>query len=291
MEKLDSDLLRTFLAVADTGSLTLAAERILRTQSAVSLQIKKLEETLGQPLFERHGRGVSLSPSGETLLPTARQVIATLDTTLRAMTADGLTGRLRVAFPDDHSHDTLAGIIAAFSQSHPQVDLEVTCDLSAGFPALLESGALDLAVYEVETPDDPAEVLWQDPTQWVMSRHHDLLDRDVLPVALFDRDCWWRDAALTALDKMARPYRVIYSSQSVQGVTAAVEAGIAVALLGRSALGDKIRTLETQEGFPEMPASNLILRTSRESSPALRSIEHAIRDAFRRRGTQGLTRG
>ena len=134
-------------------------------------------------------------------------------------------------------------------------------------------------------------MLWQDPTQWVMSRHHDLLDRDVLPVALFDRDCWWRDAALTALDKMARPYRVIYSSQSVQGVTAAVEAGIAVALLGRSALGDKIRTLETQEGFPEMPASNLILRTSRENSPALRSIEHAIRDAFRRRGTQGLTRG
>ncbi|WP_299842378.1 LysR substrate-binding domain-containing protein [uncultured Roseovarius sp.] len=283
MNTLDSDLLRTFIAVADTGSFTLGAARILRTQSAASLQIKKLEETLGQPLFRRHGRGVSLTPVGEELLPIARQVTATLDTTLRHLTADQLAGRLRIGLPDDHSQDTLAQIIAEFAQSHPSVELEVICDLSARFPGLLANGALDLAVYEVETPDDPDTVLWRDQTQWLMSRHHDLLSREVLPVALFDRDCWWRDAALGALKAMQRPYRVIYSSQSVQGITAAVDAGVAVALLGSGAINEKMTALGPQQGFPEMPISNLILETAGPESPARRSIAAAIQHAFARR--------
>lgn len=284
MNDLDSDLLRTFIAVAETGSVTLGAERILRTQSAASLQIKRLEETLGQPLFRRHGRGVTLTPLGEQLLPTARQVTTTLDATLRALTADAMTGRLRLGFPDDHSHGTLAQIIAAFSQSHPSVELEVICDLSARFPAMLTNGTLDLAVYEVETADDPAAVLWQDQTHWITSRHHDLISRDELPVALFDRDCWWRDAALKALEAMQRPYRILYSSQNVQGIAAAVEAGVAVALMGSNILGKEIKALGPEDGFPVMPVSNLILRTAGPETPARLSIETAIRDAFRQRG-------
>ncbi len=286
MNSLDSDLLRTFIAVTDTGSITLGASRISRTQSAASLQIKKLEETLGQPVFARHGRGVSLTPVGEQLLPVARQVTSTLDSTLRQLTADTLAGRLRIGIPDDHSQDTLAQIIAEFAQSHPSVELEVQCDLSARFPGLLSKGALDLAVYEVETPVDKADVLWQDQTQWVMSRHHDLLSREVLPVALFDQDCWWREAALGALEAMQRPYRVIYSSQSVQGVSAAVEAGVAVALLGSGALNEKIMPLGPQDGFPKMPKSNLILDNAGCNTPACRSIATAIRNTFARRDSR-----
>ena len=284
MHHLESDLLRTFVAVAETGSVTLGAGRIHRTQSAASLQIKKLEETLGAPIFLRHGRGVTLTPLGERLLPVALQITATLERTLREMTADTLTGRIRLGIPDDHSSDTLAPIIGAFCQSHPSVELEVICDLSAQFPDLLAQGALDLAVYEVETPGNPGNVLWRDATQWVTSRFHDQHKAAVLPVALFDRNCWWRDTALAALEAMNRPYKVIYTSQSVQGVTAAVEAGVAVALLGRNALGDKITALGPQEGFPEMPASHLVLDTGGNDSPALRGIEAAIRDAFARRG-------
>ena len=286
MHSLESDLLRTFIAVADTGSITLGASRISRTQSAASLQIKKLEETLGQAVFARHGRGVSLTPAGEQLLPTARQVTSTLDSTLRQMTADKLVGRLRIGVPDDHSQDTLAQIIAEFAQSHLSVELEVQCDLSARFPGLLSKGKLDLAVYEIETPEEPADVLWQDQTQWVMSRHHDLLSRDVLPVALFDRDCWWREAALGALEEMQRPYRVIYSSQSVRGISAAVEAGVAVALLGSGALTDKIMPLGAHEGFPKMPKSNLILDNAGCDTPACRSIAAAIRNTFTKRTSQ-----
>ena len=280
MQTLDSDLLRTFLAVADTGSITLGAARILRTQSAASLQIKRLEDTLGQPVFQRHGRGVRLTPLGERLLPTARQVTTSLDTTLRHLRADGVEGRIRMGIPDDHSQDTLARIIAEFAQSHPAVELDVICDLSTRFPALLAEGSLDLAIHEVETPPDAQNILWADQTQWVVSRHHDLLSRDVLPVALFDRDCWWRDAALNALEAMNRPFRVLYSSQSVQGITAAVEAGVAVALLGSGALGGNIRRLGPDDGFPVMPTSNLILQTADKDTPALRSITAAIRHAF-----------
>ena len=280
MQTLDSDLLRTFLAVADTGSITLGAARILRTQSAASLQIKRLEDTLGQPVFQRHGRGVRLTPLGERLLPTARQVTTSLDTTLRHLRADGVEGRIRMGIPDDHSQDTLARIIAEFAQSHPAVELDVICDLSTRFPALLDEGSLDLAIHEVETPPEAQDILWADQTQWVVSRHHDLLSRDVLPVALFDRDCWWRDAALNALEAMNRPFRVLYSSQSVQGITAAVEAGVAVALLGSGALGGNIRRLGPEDGFPVMPTSNLILQTADKDTPALRSITAAIRHAF-----------
>ena len=280
MANLDSDLLRSFLTVAEAGSMTEGASRLLRTQSAVSLQIRRLEELLGKPVFTRHGRGVTLTGAGERLLAVAREVTTRLDATLRDLSADALRGRLRLGIPDDHSQGTLARIIAAFCQQHPEVELEVRCDLSAHFPLALERGALDLAVYEVETPTDPAAVLWSDPTSWVCARHRDLARADPLPVALFDRACWWRDAAMEALDRMGRPYRVVFSSQSVTGVTAAVEAGIAVALLGSGAISPAIRALTPDDGFPSMPCSQLVLASAGQATPARRSMEATIRAAF-----------
>ncbi len=285
MNSFDSDHLRTFLAVADSGSMTIGAARIFRSQSAASQQIRRLEDTLGSPVFTRHGRGVALTSVGERLLPVAREVTARLDQTLRALTSDDLSGRLRLGIPDDHEPDTLTRIIAEFAQSHPSVELEITCDLSARFPKALQTGALDLAVYEVEEVPDPADVLWRDPTHWVMSRHHDLITRPVLPVALFDRDCWWRAAALSALTDMGRAYRIILTSQSVAGVTAAVEAGVAIALLGSGALCDRIKALGPDQGFPEMPLSHLVIGSSDGPDTAARqSMIRAIRHSFSHRG-------
>ena len=281
MPHLDSDLLRSFLAVSETGSMTDAAERIGRTQSAVSLQIKRLESVLDQPVFERHGRGVRLTPTGEQLLPTAREVTARLDNTLRSLTTAEISGRLRLGIPDDHSRDRLTRIIADFTRAHPGIDLEVNCDLSAGFPRALDQGLLDLAVYEVEQVENPDDLLSQDPTHWMTSQFHDVTSRDPLPVALFDRDCWWRDAALAGLAKTGRRYRVIYSSQSVAGVVAAIEAGTAVGLLGRSSLTSALRSLGPEEGFPDMPVSNLVIgRSDAPESPARAGMEQAIRRVF-----------
>jgi len=281
MDKLDTDLLRTFLAVADTGSLTDGAARIFRSQSAASLQIKRLESILGKRVFDRHGRGVNLTDMGERLLPVAREVTFRLDSTFRQLTSDQLDGRLRIGVPDDHSQLILAKIISEFVQSHPQVELDVKCELSTRFPKALKNGDLDIAVYEVQTPQVTSDVLLVDQTSWVMSRNHDLLANDVLPVALFDRECWWRDVALSALEDMRRPYKVIYSSQSVNGVSAAIQAGVAIGLLGQISLPSTLKPLGPKQGFPAMPCSQLVLGVSNTANTPVRtSMENAIRRAF-----------
>lgn len=281
MDKLDSDLLRSFLAVSETGSMTDGATRLFRTQSAISLQIKRLEGLLGRKVFDRHGRGISLTPAGEALLPIARDVTARLDEALSRLGTADMSGRLRLGIPDDHGRDRLARIVADFTRAHPGVELEVSCELSVRFPGALESGKLDLAVYEVAEPETTGDLLWRDPTHWMCSRYHDIPGQDPLPVALFDRDCWWRDAALAALHQTGRRHRVIYSSQSVAGVVAAIEAGVAVGLLGESSLTPSLRRLGQADGFPEMPVSHLVLgRGPGPESRARRSMEAAIRRAF-----------
>ncbi len=281
MSQLTSELLRTFYAIAQTGSVTDGAARIFRSQSAASLQIKKLESILGQSVFERHGRGVILTAAGERLLPVARDIGRTLDATLRELTSTDLYGKVRLGIPDDESNRSLSAIVAEFAQSHPLVELEVYCALSAGFPAALASGSLDLAIYEVAAPDAGVEVLRTEQTYWLASRHRDLLAQDPLPVALFDRDCWWRDAALAALQATGRGFRVCYSSQSVAGVAAAIEAGIAIGLLGESSLTPDLRRLSAQDGFSATPASHLVLDTRADTNHApIEAMARAVRRAF-----------
>lgn len=282
MQKLDSDLLRTFLAVAGTGNITAGARLIGRSQSAISLQIMRLEEVLGREVFERTGRGVLLTETGQRLLPVAREVAERLDAVLRDICADGLRGKLRLGIPDDHGRARLAQILAAFSQSHPQVELDVTCAISTEYPELLSRGALDLAVYEVEAVGTREEVIFEDPTCWVMSRYRDLMAEDPVPVALFDRACWWRNAALTSLQARGIPYRIAFSSQSVAGVTAAVEAGIAIGLLGQSTMAGHLKVLGEEDGFDPTPVSKLVIGSASSADPdLLRTMKSVIRQAFR----------
>lgn len=281
MENLDSDLLRTFVAVAETGSVTRGAARIYRSQSATSLQIKRLEVVLGQPVFERHGRGVVLSDTGRRLLPVAQDVTARLDAVLRDICEDAVTGKLRVGIPDDHGRAKLAQIIATFSRHHPKVELDVVCALSADFPNALDKGALDLAIYEVEHPKPHEEVLLEDPTCWVSSAHRLFPADECLPVALFDHACWWRDAALRSLNQRGKPYRIVYSSQSVSGVIAAVEAGIAVGLLGRSSLHAGLSVIGRTLGLDPTPASKLVMATGgTEETDPQSAMKAAIRSAY-----------
>jgi len=281
MQNLDSDLLRTFLAVAGSGSMTDGAAVIGRSQSATSLQILRLEQILGRPVFERTGRGVVLTEAGRQLMPVAKDVTGRLDGALRSITSDGLRGRLRLGIPDDHGRAKLAGILAAFMQSHPQVELEVTCAISTDFPGMLSRGLLDLAVYEIAEPATPEETVYADPTCWAMSRDKNLLEQDPLPVALFDRACWWREAAIASLDASGHSYRVVFSSQSVSGVTSAVEAGVAIGLLGRSSVAGHLTVLGSEHGFAPTPVSRLVIGTAQAADPALaRSMKVAIRTAF-----------
>lgn len=278
MSHLNSDHLRTFLAIQNAGSVTGGAERIGRSQSAASLQIRQLEEVVGQPLFRRHGRGVSLTLAGEKLRPVARQVVHSLDATLSELRGGGLKGKLRIGMSDDHGRSELAKIIASFATQHPDVELEVHCALGAGFSAALQSGALDLAVHEVPAPDADDRVLREDKLVWMCSRDHDLSALEVLPIAVFDRDCWWRDCALSGLNEAQRQYKIAFTSESATGVRAAVQAGIAVGLLSAAEDMTGLRALpDIQASYP----TYLVLqKASGAKGPICDAMSEAIRTAF-----------
>ena len=281
MENLDSDLLRTFLAVANAGSVTEGAAQINRSQSAASIQIKRLEQILGQPVFRRHGRGVVLSETGQKLFSVANEITERLDATLRDISERSITGKLRIGIPDDHGKNKLAQIIGSFTRQHPKIELEVTCSLSAGFPEALETGKLDLAVYEVECPKPSEELLFEDPTCWAAAKFRDFTRFEVLPVALFDHACWWREAAIKSLDACGRPYKIAYSSQSVSGIIAAIEAGVAIGLVGRSSLVPGLTIVSAGVGLGLAPSSHLVMAASRsQACGPVDAMKAAIRSVF-----------
>ena len=260
--RLDSDLLRTFLEVSTTGSFSKAAGQIFRSQSAVSLQMKQLEAVLGQTLFRRHGRGVHLTLVGERLQPLALQVVSLLDKAAIELGAPGLRGALRIGIPDEYGDSLLAAVIAQFARDNPEVELAVRCSFSAGFPQALANDELDIAVHALASPDpDPgAHLLRRQRTCWVASKHHLVHQQRPLPLALFDRSCWWRDSAMQALTRAGIEFREVFSSESVTGISAAVAAGVAVALIGEESLRDEFLLLTAEQGFPAMPESSLVLQ-------------------------------
>lgn len=276
---LDSDLLRTFLAVAEAGSVTGGARRINRSQSATSLQIKQLESVVGRPLLRRHGRGVVLTSVGERLLPAARQVTSALDATLAGLRDDGLAGRLRIGLPDDYGRSALPRIVADFARRHPGVELEVTCALGDGFRNALRAGVLDVAVHELPEAPRGVELLRTEQLIWMTSRFHDPAAQDPLPVALFDRACWWRDAALDDLAASGRRHHALFSSESTVGVRAAITSGIAVGLLSEPLQGDDLAPV------PDLAPprrSHLVLEVAPGvAGPACAAVCAAMRDAFR----------
>ena len=287
MRHLDSGLLRTFLAVAEAGSITGGAGRVHRSQPAVSLQIGRLETVLGRPVFDRNGRGVRLTDTGERLLPVARQVVQRLDRAMAEISGSGLAGPLRIGIPDEHGKAHLSRIVAAFVHDHPNVELSVQCADSTGFPAALAERKLDLAVHEVAEVRPGMTLLREIPIGWVGAWRRPLHDEDPLPVALFDRACWWRDLALRTLETAGRPYRVVLTSESVAGVVAAVEAGIAVGVLARANLNQDPALLHDYPGLGEFPASKLVLEfASAADSPQA----HAMADAIIRSYAQPLGR-
>jgi DNA-binding transcriptional LysR family regulator len=261
MPQLDSDLLRTFLAVAKAGSVSGGAARLLRTQSAVSLQVQKLESIVGQQLFERHGRGVSLAARGEQLLPIARQVVEMLDQTVSTMRTAHVRGEIHLGVPEEYGDTLLPSILAAFSEERPAARILLRCGSSVEFPAALASGELEIALHSPESvaPDDV--VVHREAAVWAGSSFHEIEKRRPLPVALFDKACWWRERCLDLLQKAGLEYEIVCASESVAGVRAAISAGIAVGVLPQSSLTDRIRCLP-ETTLPHLGETSLVLSRS-----------------------------
>ncbi len=245
---LDSDLMRSFLAVADTGSVTHAAARLFRTQSAVSLQIKRLEESLGQPLFLRQARGVELTPRGEQLLPYARRVVETLDEAAIALREKPLVGPVRVGIPDEYSGTVLPRALAAFDERHEGVQVSVRVDHSSALLEAMEDDLIDIAVIYDWAYVQEGEVLCVDPTVWVTSLHHEQHLRKPVPVAVYFKSDWSRDYAELSLNRQGIDWRPAWTCDMAGGFRLAVANGVAIAPLSRSTIPAGCRELSVEDG-------------------------------------------
>ena len=278
---LDSDLLRTFLAVVRHRNVTRAAEAIHRTQSAVSVQIKRLEERLGTILFQREARGVSLTEAGERLHRAAERIVRDLDRTAATFNRDPIGGTVRVGIPDDYGSDVLPGILREFAVQHPSVEVVVRSEFGSEFQKSVEQGDLDLAVCAQECLPFGTAMLFEEQTVWASARGFRIGRDQQVPLALFDRSCWWRDMAINALRQTGRTYRIAYSSESVAGVKAAISAGLAVGVLARSSIDSTMCVLGIADGFPRLPRTGLsLLALPKPRSIAVSTMADAIRRGF-----------
>ena len=281
MQPLDSDLMRSFLAVADSGSVTAAAGRLYRTQSAVSLQVKRLEESLGQPLFERQARGVVLTPRGEQLVPYARRVVALLDEAAVALREKPLVGPVRVGIPDEYSGTVLPRALAAFDERHEGVQISVRVDHSSAQIAALEADEIDIGVIYDWAYVQEGEVLCIDPTVWVTSLTHAQHLRRPVPVAVYFRSQWSRDYVEHSLDRQGVDWRAAWSCDMAGGFRVAVTNGMAIAPLSRSTIPEGCRELTAEDVFPMVDNARVVLRRNpRGTSPAVEGMAEVLRAAF-----------
>jgi DNA-binding transcriptional LysR family regulator len=264
---IDVDQLRTFIAIAESGSFTKAAEVVNKTQSAVSMQMKRLEERIERPIFARDGRASKLTEDGQRLLDYARRIVKLNIETLAAFSDAELSGRVRLGVPDDYADRYLPEIMARFSRAYPGVELTVVCEPSIDLLDRIDANELDLAIVTNCESKRASETFRSERLLWVTSSRHATHLEERLPLALGRPTCSWRRVAVERLEAVARPHRILFSSSSAGAVAAAVLAGLAVSVLAESGLRPGMRVLTAAEGFPELPACRIgVVRSAHEPS-------------------------
>ena len=275
---LDVDQLRTFIAIADAGSFTRAAEVVNKTQSAVSMQMKRLEERLERPIFARDGRASKLTEDGQRLLDYARRIVKLNVETIAAFSDAALSGRVRLGVPDDYADRYLPEIMARFSHSYPAVELSVICEPTVDLIERIDANELDLAIVTNCEARRASETFRRERLLWVCSSRHSVHMEERLPLALGRPTCAWRRIAVERLEAIGRPYHILYSSSNNGAVAAAVLAGLAVSVLPESGLRPGMRVLTSADGFPELPSCRIgLLRNPHETSALADALaEHIV---------------
>lgn len=278
LRNLDIDLLRSFATIADAGNFTRAAERLGRTQSTISLQMKRLEDALGRRVLERNAHKVSVTAEGEMLLAYARQMLRLNDEVVARVREPDLEGVVRLGTPEDFATMHLPGVLSEFARTYPKVALEVTTDLTLNLLERFQGGEFDLVLIKRERlgPIDGIRV-WREPLVWAA------LDRFMgeqapLPLVVSPHPCVYRKRALSALDEAGRAWRIAYTSTSLAGAQAAVRAGLGVTVLPRDMVPDGLTTLGTGEHLPLLDDTEiaLIQAPGTLSRSALRLGEHIV---------------
>lgn len=280
---LELDLLRTLVAIAETGNFSAAADSVGRTPSAISMQVKKMEETLGRPLFLRDSRSVSLTRDGEVLLEHGRRLLALNREMLARFVTPDLAGEVRLGAPDDAAERFLPGMLRRFADSHPGITLNVVVDGSARMIDMVRAGDLDLALITCEAGfkgDERAEVVFREQLVWACLAGGVAAERDPLPVSVWEESCVWRQAGLRGLEAQNRAYRIAFQSAHISGQRAAILADLAIAPLPASSLGGRIAEAPARAGLPALPAYALGLIIGADPSDPVRAAAEHLRQGF-----------
>lgn len=294
---LDLDLLRSFVAVVDTGGFTRAAERVHRSQSTVSQQIRRLEQDVGRRLLERDRTGAAvLTAEGEVLLGYARRLLEISAQAREALLNPVVASVVRLGVPEDFAGRKLTDLLSGFARHSPHIRLDTTSAWSTGLRQMLQAGELDLSLVKRDAGDGRCLARWPERLVWVAGPQADAA-ADPLPLALFPPGCIYRQRTLDALQALGRRWWVAYSSQGLVGVQAAVASGLGISILAADAVLADHRMLGPQDGFPDPPASELALiagpgRLDRAASQLVDYLVGALDTAMGRSGPMaapGLT--
>jgi len=277
---IDTDVLRTFVAIADQGGFTKAGELVNRTQSAVSMQMKRLEEdVLKRQLFERDGRQVRLTAEGQVLLGYARRILKLHSEVFNTLREPHMVGLVRIGVPDDYVMRFLPGILSRFAQFYPLIQIEVNCESST---QLLQRQDLDLTIVTRKPGNELGQLLRQERLVWAEAQCFAVHEQATLPLAMSGTDCFCTEWACNALDARDRSYRLAYNSPSLAAIMAVVSAGLAMTALLESLIPQDWRILGEAENLPQLPMLNIMLvRNLNKPSPITECLAGHIVEGFK----------
>jgi DNA-binding transcriptional LysR family regulator len=279
---LDMDLLRTFVTIVDAGGFTAAGARLGRTQAAMSIRIKRLEDLLERQVFDRSSRSPLLTRDGELLLSYARQILKLNDETVQRFTEPDSEGELRLGVAEYFVPQHLPVVLSRFTQAFPRVHIEVRVGLNDNLIERLKRGELDVALCRRDDPRQGGRVVLRERLRWAAAPDFRVDSASVLPLCTLPASCVFRSRGLAALDSIGRSWRVIYTSESVMGVIAAARAGLGVAILPESAVMGGLTPLSVEDGFPELGDIEMAIfgeraERKRLTSTLVRFIEESLR--------------
>lgn len=277
MRNLPIDCLRSFVTVSDVQGFTQAGQLLGKSQPAISLQIKKLEDLIGSQVFVRGSHQLDLTPTGLRMLDYSRQILALNDEALAELSAPTISGRIRFGIPSEFATILLPKVLGRFAHAYPAVTLEIHCDLSVNLVAE-QPNPYDLILALRDSPDDSGtSFIGSDELVWVTSANHDTHRQATLPLIVAPTPCLYRARAIKTLKDCGRSWRISYTNTDISGIQAAIEEGLGVTVLAQKTVPDSLRILPFSRRFPRLGKVGIhLLYKQKTASETVHKLVHYV---------------
>ena len=277
MKNLPIDVLRSFVTVADFASFTQASELLARSQPAISMQLKKLEKMLDRQLLQRRDQKLKLTEDGQVLFDYAKQILSLNDEAISVLVKPSISGNIRLGIPSEFATTVLPKIVGRFSQNYPTVSLDVSCDLSVNLLASRNDRGFDLILaLQDDLKIKKSDSVRIDELVWVTKDKHSAHLQTPIPLIAAPQGCIYRKRAIDKLDKLNRPWRIVYTIPDLSGIQSAIEEGLGVTVLAKSTVPDNLQIIKADKKFPELGkiAIHLINNSDSKDEAVIRLMEY-----------------